>query len=172
MVPFSYLRFVIFLLAILIPACASYSPVYLMMYSAYKLNKQGDNIQPWHTALSIWKQSVVPCPNLLLLTCIQISQEAGQVVWYSHLLKIFHSLMWSTQSALIRASISASEFHPSWHHTSGSLWKTPLYVCRESRNEGSKFCASFHHSITRIVLTSQNLWKLRHPKGSHFGNCW
>ena len=25
----------------------------------------------------------------MLLTCIQISQEAGQVVWYSHLLKNF-----------------------------------------------------------------------------------
>ena len=36
----------IFLLAILIPACVSSSPVFLMMYSAYKLNKQGDNIQP------------------------------------------------------------------------------------------------------------------------------
>ena len=35
-----------FLLAILIPACASSSPAFLMMYSAYKLNKQGDNIQP------------------------------------------------------------------------------------------------------------------------------
>ena len=33
-------------LAILIPACASSSPVFLMMYSAYKLNKQSDNIQP------------------------------------------------------------------------------------------------------------------------------
>ena len=27
--------------------------------------------------------------NCCFLTCIQISQEAGQVVWYSHLLKIF-----------------------------------------------------------------------------------
>ena len=27
-------------------ACASSSPAFLMMYSAYKLNKQGDNIQP------------------------------------------------------------------------------------------------------------------------------
>ena len=42
----AYLRLLIFLLAILIPACASSSPVFLMMYSAYKLNKQGDNIQP------------------------------------------------------------------------------------------------------------------------------
>ena len=32
------------LLAILIPACASSSPVFLMMYSANKLNKPGDDI--------------------------------------------------------------------------------------------------------------------------------
>ena len=43
-----YLRLLIFLLAFVIPACASSSPAYYMMYSAYKLNKQSDNIQPWH----------------------------------------------------------------------------------------------------------------------------
>ena len=32
--------------SLLIPACVSSSPAFLMMYSAYKLNKQGDNIQP------------------------------------------------------------------------------------------------------------------------------
>ena len=37
------LKLLIFLPAILIPACSSSSPVFLMMYSAYKLNKQGDN---------------------------------------------------------------------------------------------------------------------------------
>ena len=42
----AYLRLLIFLLAILIPACVSSSPAFLMMYSAYKLNKQVDNIQP------------------------------------------------------------------------------------------------------------------------------
>ena len=41
-----YLRLLIFLLAILIPACVSSSPAFLMMYSPYKLNKQSDNIQP------------------------------------------------------------------------------------------------------------------------------
>ena len=30
-----------------------------MMYSAYKLNKQDDNIQPWRTPFPIWNQSVV-----------------------------------------------------------------------------------------------------------------
>ena len=40
----AYLRLLIFLLAILVPAYASFSPAFHMMYSAYKLNKQGDNI--------------------------------------------------------------------------------------------------------------------------------
>ena len=30
----------------------------------YKLNKKGDNMQPWHTPFRIWNQSVVPCPVL------------------------------------------------------------------------------------------------------------
>ena len=60
----AYMKLLIFLSAILIPACASYSPAFLMMYSAYKLNKQGDNIQPWRTPFPIWNQSVVPCPVL------------------------------------------------------------------------------------------------------------
>ena len=42
----AYLRLLIFLLVILTPAYTSSSPAFLMMYSAYKLNKQGDNIQP------------------------------------------------------------------------------------------------------------------------------
>ena len=55
----AYLRLLIFLPAILIPICASSSPAFLMMYSAYKLNKHGDNIQPWRTHFLNWNQSVV-----------------------------------------------------------------------------------------------------------------
>ena len=40
-----YLRLLMFLQGILIPACASSSQAFLMI-SAFKLNKQGDNIQP------------------------------------------------------------------------------------------------------------------------------
>ena len=43
MVSYAYLRLLIFLPAVLIPAYALSSPAFLMMYSAYK---QGDNIQP------------------------------------------------------------------------------------------------------------------------------
>ena len=51
----AYLRLCIFLLAILIPACASSSSAFLMMYSAYKLNMQGDSLDallsPFGTSL-------------------------------------------------------------------------------------------------------------------------
>ena len=60
----AYLRLLIFLPAILIPACDSSSPAFHMMDSAYKLNKQGDNIQPWCTPFPILNQSTVPCPVL------------------------------------------------------------------------------------------------------------
>ena len=67
----AYLRLLIFLPAILIPACVSSSSAFLLMYSAYKLNMLNItyklnklNIQPWHTPFSIWNQSVVPCPVL------------------------------------------------------------------------------------------------------------
>ena len=60
----AYLRLLIFLLEISIPACVSSSPAFLMMYSAYKLNKQGGNNQPWRIPFPIWNQSVVPCPVL------------------------------------------------------------------------------------------------------------
>ena len=44
MVSFAYQMLLIFLLEILIPACATSSLAFHMMYSAYKLHKQGDNI--------------------------------------------------------------------------------------------------------------------------------
>ena len=60
------------------------------MYSAKKLNKQGDDIQPWRTPFPFWNQSIVPYLVLTcFLTCIQVSQEAGKVVWYSNLLMNF-----------------------------------------------------------------------------------
>ena len=89
----AYLRLSIFLPAILIPACSSSSPAFLMMYSAYKLNKlnKGDNIWPWHTYSFSNLEPVcsISSSNCWFLTCIQISQEAGQVVWYSHLFQNF-----------------------------------------------------------------------------------
>ena len=64
----TYLRLLIFLAAILILACASSNLAFHIMYSAYKLNKQGDNIQPRRTPFPIWNQCVVPCPVLTVVS--------------------------------------------------------------------------------------------------------
>jgi len=61
----AYLRLLIFLTVILIPAYPLSRVAFCMMHSAYKLNKQCDNIQPWFTPFPICNQAVVPC---LLLT--------------------------------------------------------------------------------------------------------
>ena len=60
-VSFAHLGLLLFFLAIFIPACDSSSPAFCRMYSAYKLNKQDDNIQPCHTPFPIWNQKVFPC---------------------------------------------------------------------------------------------------------------
>ena len=87
----SYLRLLLFLPAILTPACASSSLAFHMMYSAYKLNEQGDNIQPWHTSCP--NVEPVHCSmsgsNWFFFTFIQISQETGKVDWYCHHCKNF-----------------------------------------------------------------------------------
>ena len=102
MVSSAYLKLLIFLLAILIPACASSSPAFLMMYSAYKLNKQGDNIEPWHTPFPIWNQSVVPCPVLTVASWPAHRFLKRQVRWSGIPIsfRIFHILLWFTQSRL------------------------------------------------------------------------
>ena len=69
-----YLRLLIFLPAILIPACDSSSPEFLFMYSF-------PSFEPVCCSMFDF--------NCCFLTCIQVSQETGKVVWYSHLLKNF-----------------------------------------------------------------------------------
>ena len=96
----AYLRLLIFLLAILIPAYTSSSPAFLMMYSAYKLNKQGDNIQPSRTPFPIWNQSVVPCPVLTAASWPASRFLKRQVRWSGIPISFrnFHSLLWSIGS--------------------------------------------------------------------------
>ena len=89
-VSFAYLRLLIFLPSTLVPACDSSSLAFHMMCSAYKLNKQKDDIQPWHSPFPILP---ICCSmsgsNCCFLTCIQVSRGTGKVVWYSHLFKNF-----------------------------------------------------------------------------------
>ena len=98
----AYRRLLIFLLAILILPCVSSRPAFYMMYSVYKLNKQGGDIQLWCTPFPIWNQSVVPCSVLTVDSWPAYRFLKRQVRWSGIPISwsIFHSLLWSTQSKL------------------------------------------------------------------------
>ena len=76
------------------------SPCLFNLYAEHIMgNKQGDNIQPWHTPFPIWNQSVVPCPVLTVASWpaykflrIQVRWSDSPISW-----RILHSLLWSTQ---------------------------------------------------------------------------
>ena len=94
-----YLRLLIFLRADLIPACASSSPTFLMMYSASKLNKQGDNIRPWRTLFLFGTSLLFHVQFYLLLPDLHTAFSRGRsggLVFPSF--SEFSSLLWSTQS--------------------------------------------------------------------------
>ena len=52
-----------------------------MIYSEYKLNKQGDNIQLWCIPFPIWNQSIVPCLVLIVASWPAYRFLKWQVRW-------------------------------------------------------------------------------------------
>ena len=60
----------------------------------------GRNIQPWRTPFPIWNQSVVPCPVRTVASWPAYRFLKRQVRWSGipNSFRIFHSLLWSTQS--------------------------------------------------------------------------
>ena len=77
----AYLRLLIFLLEISISASDSLSPAFHMMNSVYKLNKQGDNIQPGCTLFPILNQSAVSCKVLTVKSWPAYRFIRRQVRW-------------------------------------------------------------------------------------------
>ena len=95
----AYLRLLMFLLVILIPACDLSSSAFHMMYSAGKLNVQSNNTLPC-TPFPVLNRPVFPG---LVLTFASWSANRflrRQVMWSGTLvsLRIFHSLLWFTLS--------------------------------------------------------------------------
>ena len=127
MVSSGCLRLLIFLPVILIPAWASSSLAFQMMYSLFKLNKQGDHIQPWHTPFPIWNQSIVPCPLLTFASWPTYRFLRRQVRWSGTpvSLTVFHSLLWSTQSK----ALSEAEVDVFWNSLGFSmiLWMLAIW---------------------------------------------
>ena len=94
----AYLILLIFLPEILTPTYASSSPAFCMIYFAYKLNKQDDNIQPWCTPFLIWNQSIVRCSRPAVPSWPAYRFFRRHVRWsgITISLRIFHSFLWCT----------------------------------------------------------------------------
>ena len=56
-------------------------PTFRMMYSACKLNKQSNYIQPWRTPFPTWTHSVVPCLVLTIASWPEYRFLKRQVRW-------------------------------------------------------------------------------------------
>ena len=68
--------------------------------STFKLNKQGDNIQPWRTPFLIWNQYVVPC-LVLTVASWPAYRFLRRQIKFSRIpisLRIFHNLLQFTWS--------------------------------------------------------------------------
>ena len=72
-------------------------------------------MQPWCTPFPIWNQSVIPCPVLTVASWLAYRflrrQVRGSGIPLS--LRIFHSLLWSTQSKALASSIKQRFFRNS-----------------------------------------------------------
>ena len=117
-----------------------------MIYSAYKLNKQCDNIQPRCTSFPIWNQSIVPCLVLTVAswphTCFLGGRKGGLVV---PSLSEFSSLLWSTES---KASL-----HSQWSRN--MYFSGILLLFLWSKDVGNLIYGS-----SAFSKTSLNIWKL------------
>ena len=147
----AYLRLLLFLPAILIPACTSSSPAFLMTYSAYKLNEHGDNIQPWSTPFSIWNQSIIPCPILTVASWPAYRFLKRQVRWFGKKLKNFWKISWKIFQFVVVHTVKVF----------GIVNKAEIYVFLEpfcffndSTDVGNLISGS-----SAFSKTSLNIWK-------------
>ena len=93
----AYLRLLMLLLLILIAVCNSASLGFCMMCSTYRLNKQGNTRQGFHTPFSILNQPIVPYKVLTVASSPAYRFLRRKVRWPGIIvsLRAFHSSLWS-----------------------------------------------------------------------------
>ena len=101
--------------------------------------------------------------NCCFLTCIQISQKAGQVVWYSHLFQNFSPQETVKHSS---ASVSVWSLGPGVH----KVCLSPL-----SFSDGMGFdskCDFAPHTIFLGLLPCSWMWGISSESLQHLPSCW
>ena len=116
--------------------------------------------------------------NCCFLTCIQISQEAGQVVWYSHLLKDFPQLIvihtvkgfGIVNKAEIDAFLELSCF---FHDTTdvGNVISGSSAFSKSSLNIW-KFMVHVQWSLTWRISVLSSRWQFQDGRSKGMGTEW
>ena len=114
--------------------------------------------------------------NFCFLTCIQISQEADQVVWYSHLFQNFpqfiviHSQrLWHSQYSRNRCFSGTLLLFP-WSSRCWQfdLWFFCLFIPIPKKGS-AKECSNYH-TIALISHTSKVMLKVLHARLQQYVN--
>ena len=160
-----------FLPAILFLACDSPSLIFHMMYTAYKLHKQGD-IQPCCTPFPTWNQSIIPCKVLTVASwpaCRFLRKQVRwlypylcknfPVSWDSHSQRLLHS-QWSRSrcfSGIPLLSVWSSEcwqfdlWFSAFSKPSLYIWKFSVHILLKPRLK------DFEYNLTS-VWNECNVW--------------
>ena len=99
--------------------------------------------------------------NCCFLTHIQVSQETGKVIWdfhqYFHLLRIFHSLLWSTHSVLVKSMNQKQMFF--WNSLVLSMiqWMLAIWSLSSFLNENSLTQITVFDSKLHFILIKKNV---------------
>ena len=142
------------------PACASSSPAFCMMYSAYKLNKQGDNRKPWRIPFPISNQSVVPCPVLAVASWPANRFLRKQVRWCSIPISLrifqffFFSKLHSKEQPLTQKHQCAEWKFLAIHYGEGGALKLLLHLKTSHPTSHSRLSSPIRFLISMVTFPS------------------
>ena len=95
--------------------------------------------------------------NCCFLTCIQVSQEAGKVVWYSHLFKNFPQFVVIHTVKGFSVVNEAEVINIQSHHFMANRWvnngNSDRLIFLDSRITADGYCS---HEIKRCLLLGRN----------------
>ena len=129
-----------------------------MMYSAWKLNKQSDNIQPRHTPFPMLNQSVVPCKVLIVASWSSYRILRRILVWYSHLFKNFPQFV---VIHTVKGSSIVNEAEV------GVFLELPCFLC-DSVNDGNLISCSSAFSKPSLYIWNFSVHVLLRPSWKDF----
>ena len=119
----AYLRLLIFLPGILIPAYNSFSLAFVTMCSAYKLNRRVTINSLVYSFFNLQGS------NCCFLSLIQVSQETGKMIWYSLLFKSFPQfVMIHTINSFSIVNETEVDFSFFWNPLAFSMIKQMLAI--------------------------------------------